>query len=177
MKPNGKEAAEAPNLDLRKLLRALQAVRDGDFSVRLASDQTGLAGKVADTFNDRFLQYTAIRSTTDYGRADRTLVLIGVANTGGTVLAGFIAITGVLNTTLLSFFERTREFGLLRSIGWARRRVQALVLGDASLVGVHRARTTATTRRARQGRPARSVASTTTRAAKIPTVQPSRDAR
>src|SRR6185437_8687395 len=42
----------AGSLDLRELLRALQAVRDGDFSVRLPSDQTGLAGKVADTFND-----------------------------------------------------------------------------------------------------------------------------
>src|SRR6201990_1487852 len=53
VKSNGKEAAaEGPNLDLRKLLRALQSVRDGDFSVRLASDQTGLAGKVADTFNE-----------------------------------------------------------------------------------------------------------------------------
>src|SRR3979411_831994 len=52
-KSNGKEvSAEAPTLDLRKLLRALQSVRDGDFSVRLASDQTGLAGKVADTFNE-----------------------------------------------------------------------------------------------------------------------------
>jgi len=51
-KSNGKEAAELPSLDLRKLLRALQSVRDGDFSVRLASDQTGLAGKVADTFNE-----------------------------------------------------------------------------------------------------------------------------
>src|SRR6202166_5395130 len=39
-------------LDLRELLRALQAVRDGDFSVRLPSDKTGLAGKVADTFNE-----------------------------------------------------------------------------------------------------------------------------
>jgi HAMP domain-containing protein/CheY-like chemotaxis protein/signal transduction histidine kinase len=52
VKSNGKETAEGPSLDLRKLLRALQAVRDGDFSVRLASDQTGLAGKVADTFNE-----------------------------------------------------------------------------------------------------------------------------
>jgi HAMP domain-containing protein/CheY-like chemotaxis protein/signal transduction histidine kinase len=52
LKTNGKELAEGSNLDLRKLLRALQAVRDGDFSVRLAGDQTGLAGKVADTFNE-----------------------------------------------------------------------------------------------------------------------------
>ncbi|HEV7608876.1 MAG TPA: response regulator [Steroidobacteraceae bacterium] len=42
----------APELDLKKLLRALQAVRDGDFSVRLATDQTGLGGKIADAFNE-----------------------------------------------------------------------------------------------------------------------------
>jgi HAMP domain-containing protein/CheY-like chemotaxis protein/signal transduction histidine kinase len=42
----------SPDLDLSKLLQALQSVRDGDFSVRLASDQTGIAGKVADTFNE-----------------------------------------------------------------------------------------------------------------------------
>src|ERR1700733_6326252 len=47
-----KDVPEIPSLDLRSLLRALQSVRDGDFSVRLASDQTGLAGKVADTFNE-----------------------------------------------------------------------------------------------------------------------------
>ena len=50
---NGNGAqVDSSELDVRKLLRALQAVRDGDFSVRLASDQTGLAGKVADTFNE-----------------------------------------------------------------------------------------------------------------------------
>ena len=43
---------KAGQLDLRKLLRALQSVRDGDFSVRLPSDQTGISGKVADTFNE-----------------------------------------------------------------------------------------------------------------------------
>ena len=39
-------------LDLRDILHALQAVRFGDFSVRLPDDCTGLAGKIADTFND-----------------------------------------------------------------------------------------------------------------------------
>jgi len=51
-KSNGHEGGDEATLDLRKLLRALQAVRDGDFSVRLPSDRTGLAGKIADTFND-----------------------------------------------------------------------------------------------------------------------------
>jgi HAMP domain-containing protein/CheY-like chemotaxis protein/signal transduction histidine kinase len=35
-----------------ELLHALQAMRIGDFSVRLPSDQTGLEGKIADTFNE-----------------------------------------------------------------------------------------------------------------------------
>ena len=38
--------------DQRALLRALQAVADGDFSVRLPGDWTGLDGKIADRFND-----------------------------------------------------------------------------------------------------------------------------
>ena len=38
--------------ELQRLLRALQSVREGDFSVRLPGDWTGLSGKIADTFND-----------------------------------------------------------------------------------------------------------------------------
>src|SRR5580700_5962408 len=49
---NGKHAVSEFDLNVSKLLQALQSVRDGDFSVRLASDQTGLAGKIADTFNE-----------------------------------------------------------------------------------------------------------------------------
>jgi HAMP domain-containing protein len=43
---------DGTNPHLSELLRALQAVRVGDFSVRLPGDQTGIAGKIADTFND-----------------------------------------------------------------------------------------------------------------------------
>ncbi|MEA2938754.1 MAG: hypothetical protein QOC56_2258, partial [Alphaproteobacteria bacterium] len=38
--------------DLHDLLQALQAMRVGDFSVRMAGDQVGLLGKIADTFNE-----------------------------------------------------------------------------------------------------------------------------
>ncbi|HTZ71423.1 MAG TPA: HAMP domain-containing protein, partial [Acetobacteraceae bacterium] len=47
-------AVEPPGqpFDVRDLLRVLQAVRGGDFSVRLPGDQAGLAGKLADDFNE-----------------------------------------------------------------------------------------------------------------------------
>lgn len=84
----------------------------------------------------KFIQYSPIASLTDFGRNNNTLTLINAANTGGTILAAVIAISGVLNTTLLSFFERIREFGVLRSIGWSRGRIIGLVIGEATLVGV-----------------------------------------
>jgi HAMP domain-containing protein/CheY-like chemotaxis protein len=42
----------ASALDLHAVLAALQAMRNGDFSVRLPGDWTGLEGKIADTFNE-----------------------------------------------------------------------------------------------------------------------------
>jgi HAMP domain-containing protein/CheY-like chemotaxis protein/signal transduction histidine kinase len=51
-KTNGTTRPEPDTLDLREVLRALRSVRDGDFSVRLPGDKAGLAGKVADTFNE-----------------------------------------------------------------------------------------------------------------------------
>ncbi|HUJ47754.1 MAG TPA: HAMP domain-containing protein, partial [Rhizomicrobium sp.] len=39
-------------VNLQELLAALQAVRSGDFSARLPGDQVGIAGKIADAFND-----------------------------------------------------------------------------------------------------------------------------
>jgi HAMP domain-containing protein/CheY-like chemotaxis protein len=49
---NGHRLHEDPSLDLEELLAALQSMRDGSFSVRMAGDRVGLAGKIADTFNE-----------------------------------------------------------------------------------------------------------------------------
>jgi HAMP domain-containing protein/CheY-like chemotaxis protein/signal transduction histidine kinase len=45
---NGEDAS----LDLKMLLEALQSMRVGDFSVRLPRDRVGIAGKIADVFNE-----------------------------------------------------------------------------------------------------------------------------
>src|SRR5580698_5551523 len=50
---NGKvNGAVHDDIDQEALLRALQAMRVGDFSVRMAADKAGVAGKIADAFND-----------------------------------------------------------------------------------------------------------------------------
>ncbi|HET6883126.1 MAG TPA: ABC transporter permease [Pirellulales bacterium] len=44
-----------------------------------------------------------------------------------TVLGGI----GVLNTMAMSVYERTREFGLLRALGWSRRRVVRTIVAES----------------------------------------------
>jgi HAMP domain-containing protein/CheY-like chemotaxis protein len=53
-KNNGQTAAgtELAAANMSVILASLQTMRDGDFSVRLPGNWTGLAGKIADTFND-----------------------------------------------------------------------------------------------------------------------------
>ena len=81
-------------------------------------------------------ELTTIRTASEFGRADRNLVFLKAAATGSTVLAILIGAVIVGNTMLLSLFERTREFGLLRAIGWTRTRVVLLVVGEGIMLAV-----------------------------------------
>jgi HAMP domain-containing protein/CheY-like chemotaxis protein/putative methionine-R-sulfoxide reductase with GAF domain len=49
---SGKSKDSEGSLDLTVILTSLQSMRDGDFTVRLPGTWIGLAGKVADTFNE-----------------------------------------------------------------------------------------------------------------------------
>jgi len=51
-------------------------------------------------------------------------------------LAVFIGAVGMLNTMLMSVLERTREIGVLRSLGWRRRRVLGMILQESLVLGV-----------------------------------------
>ncbi len=77
-------------------------------------------------------QLTTIRTANQFGRADTNLVYLQAAVNGSTVLAILIGAIIVGNTMLLSLFERTREFGLLRAFGWTRRRTVISAVGRES---------------------------------------------
>ena len=47
-----KSASNGSSDPMQDLLHALQAMRAGDFSVRMTGDHVGIEGKIADTFNE-----------------------------------------------------------------------------------------------------------------------------
>src|SRR6267143_225971 len=51
-RPRNRPQTNGSELETSQLLAALMAFKRGDFSARLPEDWTGVAGKVADTFND-----------------------------------------------------------------------------------------------------------------------------
>ena len=50
-----------------------------------------------------------------------------------TLFVGFFSIS---NTMTMNVFERTREIGMLRSVGMTRRQVRRLVLAEAVMLGI-----------------------------------------
>ena len=51
-------------------------------------------------------------------------------------LAVIIALIGIVNTLMLSIFERTREIGLLRAVGLSRRQVRSMVRSEAVILAI-----------------------------------------
>jgi putative ABC transport system permease protein len=52
------------------------------------------------------------------------------------VIAVAIGVISMMNTMVMSILERTQEIGILRAVGWTRRRVVKMVLGEAVLIGL-----------------------------------------
>jgi putative ABC transport system permease protein len=79
----------------------------------------------------RIQDQAQFRQTTEK-QVDQLLGLI-VALLG---LAVVIALFGIVNTLALSVFERTREIGLLRAVGMARRQVRAMIRWESVITAV-----------------------------------------
>ncbi|HUN72073.1 MAG TPA: HAMP domain-containing protein, partial [Steroidobacteraceae bacterium] len=124
-KTNGSHVRSEPDaLDLREILRALQSVRDGDFSVRLPGDKAGLAGKVADTFNDIVSSSERLASELEHagrivGKEGRTRHRVGLDRRSG----AWGAMEGSVNLLIEDLLWPTTE---------VTRAITAVAKGDLS---------------------------------------------
>ncbi|MDQ2641566.1 MAG: hybrid sensor histidine kinase/response regulator, partial [Pseudomonadota bacterium] len=121
-----KTYAEEGELDLRRLLKVLQGIRDGDFSVRLPGDKTGLSGKVADLVNEiastsQRLAREIERAGQLVGKDGRTRHRITTERRSGS----WGAMEGSLNTLIDDLVWPTAE---------ATRTISAVAKGDLSQV-------------------------------------------
>jgi putative ABC transport system permease protein len=55
---------------------------------------------------------------------------------GTSLLAVLVGVLGVMNTMLMTVFERTHEICVLLAVGWTRGRIMRMVLFESALLGL-----------------------------------------
>jgi putative ABC transport system permease protein len=72
-------------------------------------------------------QLAALEESADYGEVDQGFKIMDAANLAISLLAVGIGAIGVMNTMIMSVFERTREIGILRAVGWRGSRIIRMI--------------------------------------------------
>ena len=109
-----KKAAPDSTAEVEEVRRQIETLRDPeDPSVRLTA-------RTPEEFADRLQQLNMVRALSWIVSA----------------IAIVIGIIGMVNTMAMSVLERTQEIGILRAIGWPRRRIMRMVLGESVVIAL-----------------------------------------
>jgi putative ABC transport system permease protein len=71
----------------------------------------------------------------DHVRDSEGFKIIQAMSWGTSLLAIFVGVLGVMNTMLMTVFERTQEICILLAIGWKRSRIVRMILLESALLG------------------------------------------
>jgi putative ABC transport system permease protein len=79
-------------------------------------------------------QLATIRDVDEYSKVDQGFEILDAANLAISLLAVGIGAIGVMNTMIMSVFERTREIGILRAVGWRGSRILRMIAYESLLL-------------------------------------------
>jgi putative ABC transport system permease protein len=131
----------APLADVQNLMDRTDQV--SEFQVRVADDSSGanavreLCQRI-ESLRDEHDQPSGFKAlpTRDFVDSDTETRLALAMAYGTSSIAMLLTLLGVLNTMLMMVFERTKELGILRAIGWPVSRVIKLVLSESLLLAI-----------------------------------------
>lgn len=89
---------------------------------------------VADGIRRDLPLLTTVANIGEMSRVDQGMEIMDALNLAISILAVGIGAIGVMNTMVMSVFERTREIGVLRAVGWSDNRVIRMIVGESLLL-------------------------------------------
>lgn len=89
---------------------------------------TEVSNRIADKYPNELTTSTAADQA---NRVNDALGYVDTATWAISLLAILIGGVGVINTMIMSVYERTREIGVLKAVGWRSRRILGMILGES----------------------------------------------
>jgi ABC-type antimicrobial peptide transport system permease subunit len=123
--------AVIPLKDAQSLLQKQRLV--GAFYLKLRD--TALAERLEVKVNRQYPELS-LSTASEFGSRQQTVDALEGMGWAIAALAIIVGGVGMTNTVLMSVFERTREIGVLRAIGWRRSRVLRLIIGESVILAL-----------------------------------------
>ncbi|MGB7969945.1 MAG: ABC transporter permease [Methanobacterium sp.] len=89
---------------------------------------TTVSNTITNAYPNQLSTSTAADSA---NRINQGLGFINTASWAISLLAIFIGAVGVINTMVMTVYERTREIGVLKAVGWKDSRILGMILGES----------------------------------------------
>lgn len=93
------------------------------------------ARQIVDSINSQFPEVHAAL-TGEFAEQMPDMENMDAMMAGISFLAILVGGIGVMNTMLMAVLERTREIGVLRALGWRRRRILGMIIQESILLGI-----------------------------------------
>ncbi len=113
-------------------LQNLTSNQDQVSSVLVKVNDNANVTTVSNTIQDTYPnQLTTSTAADQANRINQGLGFINTASWAISLLAIFIGAVGVINTMIMTVYERTREIGVLKAVGWKDTRILSMILGES----------------------------------------------
>ena len=117
-----------PLSTLQNLTSNQNKVSDVLVKVTDNANVTTVSNTITSAYPNQLSTSTAADSA---NRINQGLGFISTASWAISLLAIFIGAVGVINTMVMTVYERTREIGVLKAVGWKDSRILGMILGES----------------------------------------------
>ena len=101
--------------------------------VKKGEDAQAVADRIDEKYGDDIATVTSVMEMQQMGDM---LNMLQASTWAISLLAIVVGGLGIINTMLMSVFERTREIGVLKAVGWSNKRILAMIVGESLVITI-----------------------------------------
>ena len=91
---------------------------------------------ISDKIKDKFYDLSTLTSDEISSMMTNVTGILNTASLAVSGLAIIVGAIGIINTLVMTVYERTKEIGVLKSIGWKPRRILLMIMGETLVLTI-----------------------------------------